>query len=77
MPRATPKVVEVTWEDHVFRFGDTRNNKTALVYTVGYLVEDHEDYITVAFSDSDGDLSETQLIDKRMLVKVTTLRKAT
>lgn len=71
----TPKVVEVTWQDHTFTFGDGIPSLSE-ARTVGYLLRDDEDAIIVCLSLTDGRPNETQYIDKRMWVRTTTLRPA-
>jgi hypothetical protein len=71
---AAVKIVEVHWEDHAFGYGDQRPER-AEVFTCGYLVEETDEHVLLALSLSDGRPHEMQLIDKRMLVKMTTVRK--
>lgn len=68
---SSPRVVEVTWGDHTFKFGeyaqDQVNNDITVVKTLGYFVREDDEVIVVALSLSDGKPSDVQVIDKRMM----------
>lgn len=67
-------IIEIEWEDHTFQYGTERAVLTNQI-TVGYLVEETEESITVAQSLTDGKPSEQQYIDKRMFVRKRIIRR--
>lgn len=69
------KVVEVEWEDHSFNFGDS-TAKLAQTVTVGYLVEDCDEYVIVALSMVDGIPHDKMFIDRRMVLRTRVVRRS-
>ena len=74
MSEKIPPVVEVVWDDHTFSYS-TEEAKLTPSRTVGYLVEETEDHITVAMSIQDGKLAERMFIDKRMFTRKRVIRR--
>lgn len=71
------KLVEVTWSDHTFTFGEYTSSSAIVttVTTVGYLVRSDASTVVVAMSLADGKPQECQVIDRRMLKSVRTIRR--
>lgn len=68
-------LVEITWDDHAFHFGQYAGEGTARCTTVGYFVREDEQVIAVALSMADGKPNDVQVVDKRMLVTRRTVRR--
>jgi len=64
-------IVEVTWDDHSFDFGELGRPKIVGMTTVGFLAFEDEEKVCVALTRrEDGEYAEVQTIDRRMLHRV-------
>lgn len=65
------RLIEITWDDHQFHYGEHNPSQGVIrITTCGFYVGETPTTISVALSRrSDGQFAETQVIDKRMLLK--------